>query len=183
MTPDLLRKIMPASGDRATLHADALTAAMGEFSISTARRQAAFLANVAEETGQLLWMRELGDGEAYEPELVPGKPANPKAIALGNSQAGDGKRFRGGGDLMLSGRGWYLRCGTALGIDLVGNPALIAMPYYAARTAGWFWATEGLNELADADKFGAVVRRINGGYNGLDTRIGFWLVGRKELQV
>lgn len=186
MNAEQLRRIMPAAtdhvADRAAAHADMLTAAMSEFSISTPRRQAAFIANVAEETMQLHYMREIASGAAYEPAIA-GQPPNPRAIALGNTEVGDGPRFKGGGYPMLSGRANYLACGKALGVDLIANPSLIEAPYCAARAGGWFWQTHGLNELADADKFISVIHRLNGGFNGGDERVAFWLRARSELGV
>jgi len=66
MTLDQLRNICPYSAGMAAAFVDALTAAMAEFEINTARRQAAFVAQVAHETGEFRYMREIDSGAAYE---------------------------------------------------------------------------------------------------------------------
>jgi putative chitinase len=70
----------------------------------------------------------------------------------------------------LTGRENYANCGTALGIDLIGNPNLLIEPKYAALSAGWFWNKKGLNGLADTSDFETMTKRINGGLIGLEDR-------------
>src|SRR2546428_3878408 len=85
------------------------------------------------------------------------------ARRLGNTQAGDGYRYRGRGPIQITGRANYKKYGDLLGVDLVGNPDLAATPQYAFSTAGVFWKLNGLNELADVQDFIAITRRINRG--------------------
>lgn len=178
MTPDDLRKIMPYSAGKVDLFAQPLNDAMAQFEINTARRRAAFIAQVAHESGELHWLRELASGAAYEPAR-PGAPVNERAKELGNIYPGDGPKYRGGGLLQITGRTQYLACGKELGVDLVAQPDLVETPAIAAKSAAWFWSVRGLNELADTDHFGEITRRINGGYNGLDERLFYWLEARK----
>ena len=170
MTPDQLLKIMPFSGSRSAVFAEPLTKAMAEFGISTPERQAAFLAQLAHESGSLKYMRELANGSAYEGRLD-----------LGNTQPGDGPKFLGRGPIQITGRANYSACGVALGLPLTEQPELLEQPQNGCRAAGWFWRRAGLNELADGLKFGAITKKINGGYNGLDDRIAHWLRARREL--
>lgn len=170
MEAQTLLQIMPLSGDRASKYAQPLTAAMDEFGISGARREAAFLAQIAHESGSLIYVQEIADGSAYEGRLD-----------LGNNKPGDGKRFKGRGFIQITGRANYESCGKALSLDLIGSPELLEMPQAACRASTWFWKTRGLNELADKDAFGAITRKINGGYNGLDDRLQHWLRARKVL--
>ncbi len=172
MTPDQLRSVMPHAGARADLFAQSIDDAMTEFGITNSRRIAAFLAQVAEESGELRWTREQASGEAYEGRAE-----------LGNTHPGDGVLTRGGGLLMLTGRFNWERCGLALNLPLIANPSLVDLPGPAARTAGWIWQTHGLNELADADKFFSITHKINGGYNGGDQRLGYFLGFRKLLSL
>ncbi|HSY05872.1 MAG TPA: glycoside hydrolase family 19 protein [Steroidobacteraceae bacterium] len=168
MTPDQLRQVMPYSAGKVADFAQPLTDAMAEFAIDTARRRAAFLAQVAQESGELRYMREIASGQAYEGRAD-----------LGNTQPGDGPLFRGGGLLMVTGRANFTSCGEALGVELASSPGLIETPSIACRSAAWFWSTHRLNELADGDNFGQITHFINGGYNGLDSRLRYWLVARK----
>src|SRR5262249_29220696 len=105
---------------------------------------------------------------------------------LGNTEPGDGKRFKGRGPIQLTGRANYKRFGDLLAVDLVADPARAAMPDVAFRVAGLYWSKKGLNELADLatdDSFKEITRRINGGTNGLAERQAFYAVARKVLGV
>lgn len=170
MTPDQLRKVMPYSAGRVDVFADPLMAAMGEFGITTARRQAAFIAQVAHESGELRYTREIADGSAYEGRAD-----------LGNTHSGDGPTFKGRGLIQITGRANYEVCGKALGMSLLLNPGWLETPLGACRSAGWFWQTHALNGFADADKFGSITKAINGGYNHIDERLAYWIRARKEL--
>jgi putative chitinase len=170
MTPAELTAMMPYAASRAAAYAEPLTITMIEFDIDTPRRQAAFLANIAHESGSLRYVEEIASGDAYEGRKD-----------LGNTQPGDGRRFKGRGLPQITGRDNYRDCGEALGLDLIANPELLEQSLPAARSAGWFWKTRSLGLIADADKFGSVCRIWNGGYNGLDDRIIHWLRIRKVL--
>jgi putative chitinase len=170
MTPTDLTEMMPFAGPRAAIYAEPLTITMAEFLIDTPKRQAAFLANLAHESGSLRYVEEIASGDAYEGRLD-----------LGNTQPGDGRRFKGRGLPQITGRDNYRKCGAALGLDLITNPELLEQPVPATRSAGWFWHVKNLAPLADADKFGSLCRLWNGGFNGLDDRITHWLRIRKVL--
>jgi putative chitinase len=165
-----LRAIMPhLPKDRAAKFLGPLNAAMKEYQINTRKRQAAFLAQLAHESGELRYMEEIASGQAYEGRKD-----------LGNTQPGDGKRFKGRGPIQFTGRANYRRAGKALGLDLEGHPEKVATPEVGTRVAGWFWKTHGLNELADKGDFKLITRRINGGYNGLASRQKYY---RRALEV
>jgi putative chitinase len=70
----------------------------------------------------------------------------------------------------LTGKDNYTRCGKALSIDLVENPDLLLQPGPAARSAAWFWGTNGCNAFADKGDIEGLTRRINGGLIGIDDR-------------
>lgn len=168
-----LRVAIPfASLDRVTLFLDPINDACSEFEISTPLRQAIFLAQIAVESGSLLYVREIASGEAYE-----------NRADLGNTQPGDGRRFAGRGLGQLTGRANYTLCGAALGFDLVGHPEILEQPGPAARSAGWHWRVKRLNDVADAGKFGTACKLWNGGYNGLDDRIVAYINARRALGV
>lgn len=162
--------IMPLARPRAATFLAPLNAAMLEFGITTPARQASFLSQVGHESGQLRYVRELASGQAYEGR-----------VDLGNTQRGDGVRFRGRGLLQVTGRANYAACGKALGLDLLAQPELLEQNVNACRSAGWFWQTKGLNALADAGDQERVTRRINGGVNGLAERLALYQAARKVL--
>jgi putative chitinase len=172
IAPGLLREMMPHAGKRADTFAEHLNAAMLDWKINTNRRVAAFLAQVAHESGSLAFTLELASGKDYEGRSD-----------LGNTHPGDGVRFKGRGLIQVTGRLNYERCSGALGVNFVQYPELLEKPRDASRSAAWFWAAEGLNELADKDKFGTITRRIVGAYSHLDERLGHWLRIREILGV
>ena len=165
---DQLQVIMPNNSGRATTYVYPLNEAMLKFAIVTAKRASAFIAQVAHESGELRYVREIADGSHYEGRAD-----------LGNLQPGDGHRYVGRGLIQVTGRTNYLAAGAALGLDLVTHPELLEDPTNAALSAAWYWKTHGLNELSDTDSFGAITHKINGGYSGLDARIGYWLRARR----
>lgn len=91
---------------------------------------------------------------------------------LGNTQPGDGWRFRGRGIKQLTGRDNYRRFSRAwLGDEsLLENPDRVANPDGAVASAIWFWRANGLNEIADRGSVDAVTRVVNGGEIGLADR-------------
>ena len=165
-----LLAIMPLARSRAAAFLAPLNAAMLEFGITTPARQASFLSQVGHESGQLRYVRELASGQAYEGRAD-----------LGNTQRGDGVRFRGRGLLQVTGRANYVACGKALGLDLLTQPELLEQTVNACRSAGWFWQMRGLNVLADAGDQVKVTRRINGGTNGLVERLALFAVAQRVL--
>jgi len=155
-----LVRIMPYAKQRADRFIDPLNAAMKEFDISeNGLREAAFLAQIAHESGELRYVEELASGSAYE-----GRDD------LGNLYTGDGIRYKGRGLIQLTGRHNYEECGEALELDLVGCPELLEEPINACRSAAWFWHSRGLNDLADKQDFLRITKRINGGTNGWHER-------------
>jgi len=170
VTADQLKHILPFAGARADTFCAPLNIAMGEFEINTSTRQAAFIAQIAHESGQFRYVRELASGAAYEGR-----------VDLGNTMKGDGVRFKGRGLIQITGRANYKACGVALGLDLVLYPELLEQPMYACRSAAWFWKTHGLNELADAGDQTKITRRINGGTNGLAERLAYFEIAKRVI--
>jgi putative chitinase len=174
MTP---RDLVAATGariDRAQTFLPFLEDAMHEFQINTPERQAAFLAQIGHESGGLHWLVELWGPTQTQLRYET-------RYDLGNIAPGDGYKFRGRGLIQLTGRGNYERCGKALGEDLVNKPELLGEPALACRSAGWFWKCNGCNELADAGKFEALTKRINGGLNGYPERMALWEAAKSVL--
>lgn len=179
MTVLALRKMLPGlSLSAAVRHGRALHTAAGAAGIASPLRKAHFYAQVAHESDDLAalveyphkravrgcWLCDLGEFPHAAGAQYEGR------VALGNTQPGDGERFKGRGYLMLTGRDNYARAGAALGLPLLERPELAAEPEHAARIAAWFWRRRGLNALADANDLEGITRRINGGLNGLADR-------------
>ncbi|WP_367847359.1 peptidase C1 [Rhodoferax sp. WC2427] len=103
----------------------------------------------------------------YEPGTGPGK-------RVGNTQAGDGARFKGRGFVQLTGRDNYTRYGNALGIDLgvvqAGNADLANAPEIAALLLAKFLAdkAEPIRAALATGNLAAARKLVNGGAHGLD---------------
>ena len=171
VTDDELRQIMPncAAAKRAD-YLPFIQQAMEEFEITTYLREAAFLAQLAHESGELRYMEELASGAAYEGRKD-----------LGNTQPGDGVRYKGRGPIQLTGRANYQKYGDLLGVDLINNPTQAATPQVGFRIAGEFWKLNGLNQLADQQQFETITRRINGGLNGQADRVMYYNRAKQVL--
>jgi putative chitinase len=167
ITAQQLLQILPNAGQRVGVFAPALNVAMVRYQIVGTQRVAAFVAQIGHESGQLVYVREIW-GPTVAQKKYEGR------VDLGNTVAGDGFKYRGRGLIQVTGRANYAACGGALGVDLIRRPELLEQPEYACLSAAWFWATHGLNTLADAGKFETITRRINGGLNGQDDRLALW---------
>jgi len=169
-----LAVIMPMAGNRVRSYVGPINAAMKEWQIDSPMRAAGWLANLAHESGSLQYARELADGSAYE-----------GSAQLGNSEPGDGPRFKGRGLIQITGRHNYRSCSVAIYGDpeiLLDNPEILESPTAAASSAGWFWADHGLNGMMDMADFRGCCSIINTGrpdspanrINGWDQRLMFY---------
>jgi putative chitinase len=159
---DMLIKAAPqADKAKVELYGRYLDPLMQRYGIDTPLRRRHFLAQLLHESGSFRYVRELASGEAYEGRKD-----------LGNTQTGDGVRFKGRGLIQITGRANYTKLSKALAGDdtFVRQPELLEQPRWAVESACWFWKANGMNKLADRDDIAAVTRRINGGVNGLDDR-------------
>jgi predicted chitinase len=184
LTAEQLQSIMPRlPAARNSELLPFLSDALSEFAIDAPARAAAFLAQLAHESGQFRFMEELWGPTVAQRRY---EPVTSLSKTLGNTETGDGKRFKGRGPIQLTGRANYQRFGNLLGVDLMTDPTRAARPEVAFRIAGLFWSKKGLNELADngtAEAFKEITRRINGGFNGLPEREAFYTVARRVLGV
>jgi predicted chitinase len=174
MTAEQLHQIMPALPRAdAQRYIEPMVAAMVRYEITGPRRAAAFAAQVAHESGQLKFWHELASGHEYEGR-----------IDLGNTHPGDGALYKGRGPLQVTGRANYAHAGKALGLDLIDHPDLLLQPGPGFLAAGLYWSEHGLNPLADMGTDGAfteITRKINGGLNGLASRLAFYHHARAVL--
>lgn len=134
-------------------------AVLDSYGINTPLRICHFLAQVAHESAGFKTTEEYASGAAYEGRKN-----------LGNTQTGDGRRYKGRGLIQLTGRANYRTYGKRLGLDLESHPITAAEPALSLQIACEYWKAKGLNALADKDDIAGITRKINGGYNGLDDR-------------
>jgi putative chitinase len=186
----------------------ALNAAMDRFEINTPARAAAFLAQVAHESGEMqrlvenlsytaprlcaVWPTRFPTVEAAQPYARnPESLANlvyAKRLGNGDTASGDGWRFRGRGLIQLTGRGNYRACGTAIALAIEAQPELLEQPDAAALAAAQFWQAHSLNQLADDENednddadFVTITKKINGGTAGLKARQDYWSRAKAAL--
>jgi putative chitinase len=189
ITGQQLKQIAPTV-QKASVYAPLLAELMPKWGIDTPQRVQAFLAQLLHESGAFKYVREIHDGSNYEGRLD-----------LGNSQQGDGKRFRGRGLIQVTGRTNYKACSLALFGDqrLLKTPELLEQPRYAVESACWFWKSRDLNSIADLPdtwvkvvergngntvtytKFQWLTKKINGGQNGYAERLHFWQKAKQVL--
>jgi putative chitinase len=202
VTPAQLQTIVPTLDiARATELCGPLIGTLQEFGLSTVARRAAFIAQGAHESaGFSTFIENLNYNAAAlnrvwpslfpiaiaaqynrQPERIANR-AYANRIGNGDEASGDGWRYRGRGVFQLTGKGNYVACGTALGLDLVAHPELLEEPTNAFRSAGWFWNSKALSPLADMGNFNEITRRINGGYNGLVDRVRYWNAAKIALR-
>ncbi|PAA40454.1 chitinase [Pseudomonas fragi] len=174
ITQQQLLQILPNAGPVAGVFVPVLNAAMGHYQIVGTKRVAAFIAQIGHESGQLKYVKEIWGPTAAQAKYEGRKD-------LGNTVAGDGSKYRGRGLIQITGRANYMAFGEALGLDLIKQPELLEKPQHACMSAAWFWATKGLNTLADADQFDKITRRINGGQNGAADRQALYARALKVL--
>lgn len=113
-------------------------------------------------------------------ERVYGLGNPTKAKELGNTQPGDGYRYRGGGILQTTGRGNYRRMGQKCGVDFEAQPELVVSAEHALKPALAEWTEGNLNAAADRDELLTITKKINGGTNGLASRRE-WLAKLKPM--
>jgi putative chitinase len=165
-----LKALSPREDGRRAARQEAIISGMGaalaptlaRYAIDTPLRIAHFLAQTAHESDGFCTTEEYADGRAYEGRSD-----------LGNVEPGDGPRFKGRGLIQLTGRMNYALTGKALGLDLVGDPLSVNDAITYLLVACNFWARLGINKACDADDLYEVTRLVNGGLNGLDSRLAY----------
>lgn len=170
VTTEQLRAMFPNAGSRLDAHLPFIPLALERGAIDTPERVAAFLAQLAHESGEYRYMEELADGSDYEGRAD-----------LGNTHPGDGMRFKGRGPMQITGRANYRECGYALNLDLELDPTLLCTPGYGTASAVWFWNSRALSPLADLGWFTTISKVINGGVNGLFDRWQYYNRNREVL--
>lgn len=157
LRPEHLRQIMPNIPDRDEhTEFDACCAVMRRFNITNKRRAAAWLGNVAKESGELYYTEEIASGAAYEGRRD-----------LGNTQRGDGVRFKGRGYIQITGRANYTRIANDLDLDCVDHPEILERMPHRWTSAGYYWermsSWGNLNLIADTGNFERTVLGVRGG--------------------
>ena len=164
LTTDQIKKICP-SAQRVNIdkYLTLLNGAMPRYDINTPHRVASFLAQLLHESGGFMYVKEIASGKAYEGRKD-----------LGNTEEGDGVKYKGRGLIQLTGRANYKEVGKDFAIDLINKPELLETPKWAVESACHFWKSHNLNEICEAHDVTKVTKIINGGKNGLAERIHYF---------
>jgi putative chitinase len=150
---------------------------MRKYEINTPQRVMAFLSQIGHESARLSTTQEFASGSAYEGRSD-----------LGNTNAGDGVKFKGRGLIQVTGRFNYQNVKEYFGWDVVNNPQILEEPEKATEVSAWWWSNrirggKNLNQWSDnLDPtksvydgnnnyvFTEITKAINGGTNGLSDR-------------
>ena len=174
---------------------DALCELLPKYGITSERRVAHFLSQCAHESAGFKRLEEnlnysakalravfgryfgeppKADADEYarNPEMIANRVYNDefRKYKMGNTQEGDGWRFRGRGLKQLTGRDNYTRFGDSVGMTAEEAAEYVATPAGAIESACWFWDTNNLNDIADTDDVKRMTKKINGGSIGLEDR-------------
>jgi len=205
----MLKKCLPHATDKNIhLYGDKLIAAMEKYEINTNRRQAAFIANLAEESDSLrsveenlnysakgllktfpgYFNEETAKEYAHKPEKIANK-VYANRMGNGDEASGDGWKRRGFGLIQTTGKINQGLVGKELGYDFIANPEHLKRPGAAAYSACFYWYSNNLNRLADIDAFERICigitgeNRSTGRANGIEKRLLHWDVCKKALNV
>lgn len=180
LSTDLLVSALGCARGLAETFAEPLSLSCERYEINTPERLAAFLAQIGHESGALRYTREL-----WGP--TPAQQRYEGRRDLGNTEPGDGARFKGRGLIQTTGRANYARLRDRLraaGVDCPDfevQPEELEAPQWAAISAADYWSMRGINLAADAGDFERVTRLVNGGLNGLADRKARWERAKQAL--
>ena len=180
LTEEILLQIAPTLPKGAYAFVPYLNQVFKQYAINTPERLACFLAQTAHESGGFRYTTELASGKEYEDRND-----------LGNTEPGDGPLYKGRGLIQITGKYNYLMCSEALYPDdrgfLIKHPDQLSTPRNACFSAGWYWQHEKLNDICELpdtwttvhngktyNRFEWLTLRINGGLNGLDSRLAYY---------
>lgn len=167
----------------AELYTPHLIEGCAAYGIDAPARLAAFLAQLGHESGGFRYVREV-----WGP--TPAQATYEGRKNLGNTEPGDGAKFKGHGLIQITGR--YNHAAVrdrlrerfgALVPDFEGNPEMLEQPRWAVLSACDYWDSRRLNLLADNGDFEMITRRVNGGLNGQTDRLARWKLAKSALSV
>lgn len=167
VTKEQILKIMPTATGRVDKFLPYINGYIEIFHIDTPKRMAHYLAQIAHESGELKYTKEIGN-EDYCHKYEVGNLGK----QLGNTQKGDGYRYKGRGLIQLTGRANYqvFQNTRYCSDDIMSNPKLLEEPKLAVKSSMWFFWSHGCNVLADSDNFLGITKKINGGMKGVESR-------------
>lgn len=192
ITSEILKSIAPGNKKPALLLelASWMTHWGPKFGVDTPAEWHHFLAQTAHESASFNTLVEYGKDSYFK--QYDGRRD------LGNTQEGDGLKFKGRGLIQTTGRANYYALGVKLGMaqKFIRNPELLEVPAWGVWAAFVFWDSRQLNDAAvlkdtafiNTKKHGPlppikyITYRVNGGFRGLPDRINFYNRAKKAIK-
>lgn len=201
ITKAVLAKCMPAARPKACeTWAPAFEVAAREFGLDTLEEIAAWLASMANESGQLQKFEEdsyfntsaqriakiFGSRAPSSSQIATWKAMGQKRFdenffdfiyddrngaSLGNDQDGDGFRYRGLGPGQITGKANYRRVGDHIGVNLVADPNKLLEPLTGSRAFAAYFVMNGIDALAADGSKGGFLRAMKRMNSGLSDDI------------
>lgn len=184
LTYEQLDKALPYATDGALIkYLPLFNKHFEKYKVNTLKRAAAFLAQIAEESGSLKYVEELASGSAYEYRKDLGN-LDQRALDIAHqNHSTTGKYYKGHGLIQITGYYNHLKVSKALSIPCDIHPRMLCEPEYAVQSALWYWNTHNCNILADVDNFTSITRAINGGLTNHNQRMHNWATAKAALGV
>jgi hypothetical protein len=153
--PDTI--VAATSAPREAVHAawPLVYAALQKHKVASWRSQIGAIATITVEVPPWKPIREYASGEAYE-----GRED------LGNTEPGDGVRYKGRGFIQLTGKSNYKAYGALIGVNLIQSPNRALEPEIAAEVFALYWKWKKVAAACDIPDWRKVRKLVNGGYNG-----------------
>lgn len=139
---------------------------------------AQFLAQASHETMNFRSLEERGSTRYFKQYEQP-----ERAKILGNTEKGDGARFKGRGYLHITGRYNYNQLEKALDIPFTKHPELMADPEIAAKAAVWYWKNRVRPHVKNFADTKAVTFKINTALHGLEERENLFALMKTSLKI
>ena len=202
ITVDQIKSNYPSSdNDVVEAIVSSLDTLASKYEINSPLRLAHFLAQTAHESGGFRVIEEnlnysadglknifgkyFHDRDPEEYARQPEKIANvvyASRMGNGDTDSGDGYKFRGRGLIQLTGRINYTKFAQDLGMSIEDTVAYLETPNGAVASAGWFWDNNNLNQYCDSGDFVMLTKRINGGTIGIEDRKHHFEIAMHYLQ-
>jgi putative chitinase len=189
ISAEQLKQIIPQNKNQTEWLA-ALNALLPKYEINTKSRTSCFLAQCVHESAGFTALKEnlnySAEGlqktfakyftaqQAAEYARKPERIANrvyANRMGNGDEASGDGYRHCGRGVIQLTGKANYENFSKAINKTVDETVVYLGTMAGALESACWFWKTNKLNTLADAEDMKALTKKINGGYIGLEDRV------------
>lgn len=175
-----------------------LNTTLKKYNIDTTNRKAAFIAQVAHESGGFVFTIEnlnysaeallrvfprhfqnasVARAYARNPEKIANR-AYANRMGNGPESSGDGFKFCGRGLIQLTGKSNYEAFAKDFKMTLDEAIKYLETPDGATMSAGWFWDNRDLNRFADTDEIVLISKKVNGGVNGLQERVKYYNLGK-----